>query len=198
MPINGIAQLGSELSVAMALFYCMKVRREGPLPPPPEDAATRSPHPDLMLQRQVRLLGAVLTARGWTLTAWCGQLESGKAVLQSHDVAKLAQIAKLLVTHSRLRVVMEITIDTVIVSVDTFALAQWLAISLLCDLVEMGGDPGRMRVRVRGAHAFSRGSGTMRESLPSCRVEILFSDADGQFNACIDRPPSGRQPRDRP
>ncbi|MGO8856264.1 MAG: OmpA family protein [Steroidobacteraceae bacterium] len=189
--MNSIAQWGSVLSVAIASFYCLSTFGDQRRAPPPEGTPAIPPSADERLHTQLAAIGATRTARGWVVTLLCTRFQSGKAQLEPTDVDKLERIAALLQVHPYLRVMIEADKDTRSTHAHNEGLSQRLANAVLCDLIESGGDAARIRARVREEDSPVGCLETAKVRQLHRRIQILFSDAEGEFNPATEKSPSG-------
>jgi outer membrane protein OmpA-like peptidoglycan-associated protein len=117
--------------------------------------------------------------------------DSGKAQLGPVDVKKLQRIARLLKRNSQLRVRIEAYTDNGGANAHNEEPLERLANAVSCDLIERGGDAGRIQAQIREEDSPVGCVETAKVRQLHHRVQILFSDAEGQFNPATQRSPNG-------
>jgi len=185
--LNSVIPFSSGLSAAIALFYCLNAINDQRRAPPSERTPSLPLNADDRLHRQLAAIGATRTSRGWMVTLSVSRFQSGKAQLECADVDKVERIAFLLKVHSRLRIV--IAADTHNRSTPAYndGLLQGLADTVLCNLIECGADAARIRTRVQEENSSVGCVETAKVRQLHGRIQILFSDAEGEFNSAARR-----------
>lgn len=135
------------------------------------------------LERDLQELQAHSTQRGLVVTLGDVLFDTGKAELQSGAQRRVEQLAAVLKEYPERRVLIEGFTDSVGSETQNLALSQRRAESLQRALQEAGVEPGRIQIRAWGeAHPVATNR-TPSGRQQNRRVEVLFSDENGQFAA---------------
>jgi len=128
---------------------------------------------------QLAYLGATYGPRGWLFALWCTQFQSGNVHWEPADADTLEGIADLLGGHARSRALIEACCE-----MDTPIHPQEpspFVLAVLCDLVDRGGDPGRIHAQCQPTEALVLPDTVPDHWLQVCRIEVLLSDIEGRF-----------------
>ncbi len=187
--MNSIVQFGSGLSVVIAVYYCLSNAGSQRKLPPPEETTEPPPTADDWLKLRLAAIGGTCTPRGWMVTLSCGRAGAARGSLEIVDAEKLERIAGLLVVHERLRVLIEVGTDGP--GACAQELQRKLSDAVLGGLIKNGGDPARIRARIREMDSSAGGdrSAVVRQLCP--RIHVLFSDAQGLFVPVTEGSPDG-------
>lgn len=135
------------------------------------------------LERDLQELQAHNTQRGLVVTLGDVLFDTGKAELQPGAQRRVEQLAAVLKQYPERRVLIEGFTDSMGSQTQNLALSQRRAESLQQALQETGVEPGRIQIRAWGeAHPVATNR-TPSGRQQNRRVEVLFSDENGQFAA---------------
>jgi len=135
------------------------------------------------LERDLQALQAHSTQRGMVVTLGDVLFDTGKADLHPGAQRRVEQLAAVLKQHPERRVLIEGFTDSVGPESLNLALSRRRAEALQHALEQAGVEPSRIETRAWGEANPVASNGTPAGRQQNRRVEVLFSDENGQFAA---------------
>jgi outer membrane protein OmpA-like peptidoglycan-associated protein len=133
------------------------------------------------LQRELEQLAAKQTDHGMVVSLQDVLFDTGRATLRSGAQAKLDQLAAVLRNYPERRVMVEGFTDAVGSDESNLALSEARAESVRAALITRGVAANRIDVRGHGESRPVASNATPEGRQQNRRVEVVFSDARGQF-----------------
>jgi outer membrane protein OmpA-like peptidoglycan-associated protein len=146
-----------------------------PPPPPPPPSA------DEKLNSTLENLGGKHSDLGWIITLSSATYKPGQTSFEPEDTARLDAIVDILKGNPHLRVLVQAYTDDRGSRERNKELSQQRANAVMRRLTTADVDGGRMQAIGRGEEQPIASNSTEAGREQNRRIELLFSDADGQF-----------------
>jgi outer membrane protein OmpA-like peptidoglycan-associated protein len=166
--------------VLLSLGACSKHEEPAPvvaLPPPPPPAPPPAPSADDQLKGQLSSLGATASTGGWSVTLSSATFRASKVALSPDERVTLGKIVALLKDNPHLRVQIENYASERGAKARVQEVSQMHANAVLRELTSNGAEEGRIQAQ------------GLVDTSKSSRVEIIFSNAEGEFSPASANPP---------
>jgi outer membrane protein OmpA-like peptidoglycan-associated protein len=178
----------------LALNGCAK-KQEGELPTtaaseaaPPPPPPPPPPSADEKLNSALEKVGGKHGDAGWIITLSSARYKPGQTAFEPEDTAKLDAIVEILKGNPHLRILVQAYTDNRGSPERNKELSQQRANAVMRRLTTADVDGGRMQAVGRGEEQPVAPNSTSAGREQNRRIEILFSDADGQFAPAPEAP----------